>query len=359
MAQKKVLVAMSGGVDSGVAVKLLQEKGYYVAGATMKLLSGEDEDRRLEKTERVARQLGIDFYVFPAEDAFKKGVIEYFADEYINGRTPNPCIMCNRLFKFGFFLEKALSLGFDMIATGHYAKICTADNGEYKLTCSEDAKKDQSYFLYGMTQEILSKVIFPLEGGDKDEVRRIAAEIGLENASQKDSQDICFVKNCLYTDIIDNICNERGTPRRRGNFIDVDGKVLAQHNGIERYTIGQRKGVGVSLGAGIPLYVVEKRADTAEVVMGPDDLLFKTELTLDEVSFIRPSIKEKAEEKDQEPFVLTVKTRFNQKALEAKLYYKENGQATIVFEKPVRAVTPGQFAVFYDDDEVLGGGKIL
>ncbi|MBO5417036.1 MAG: tRNA 2-thiouridine(34) synthase MnmA [Clostridia bacterium] len=355
MVQKKVLVAMSGGVDSSVAVRLLQDKGYQVAGATMKLLDGEAEELRIEKTRRVAKQLGIELYVFPAEEAFKKGVIEYFADEYINGRTPNPCIMCNQLFKFGLFLEKAEELGFDAIATGHYAKIIRDEKGIYRLLQSENVEKDQSYFLYGMTQRILSKVIFPLEDGDKEQVRRIAAEMGLENAGQKDSQDICFVKDCLYTDIIDKICEERGTQRRKGNFVDVDGNVLAQHSGIERYTIGQRKGVGVSLGAGKPLYVIEKRAGTAEVVMGDDSLLFKKELRVEDVSLVSGDCPE-----DDNAMQVEVKTRFNQKGLKAEIEYEpETRRARIIFEKPVRAVTPGQFAVFYRGNEVLGGGKIL
>ncbi len=355
---KKILAAMSGGVDSSVAVRMLQEKGYEVAGGTMKMLAGADEELRVERTKRLAEQLGIELFVFPVEEEFRKGVIEYFADTYIGGGTPNPCVMCNRLFKFGYFLDKALELGFDGIATGHYAKICGDDEGRYRLKCSEDLKKDQSYFLFGMTQKELARAIFPLEAAGKEQVRQIAAGLGLDNAAQKDSQDICFVKGCLYTDVIDEVCRARGDERRKGHFVDVEGNVLGQHNGIERYTVGQRKGVGVSLGAGKPLYVVDKRPDTCEVVMGDDSLLFEKELAAKNISLVYLT---EPEAKEMSPMKLTVKTRYNQKPLEASVYFEDIGAgfgARVIFDQPVRAITPGQFAVFYDGEDVIGGGEI-
>ena len=355
--KKKILVAMSGGVDSSVAVKILREKGYEVAGATMKMLSGEAEDERIEKTKQVAEQMNIKLYVFPVEENFKKEVIGYFAETYINGGTPNPCIMCNQLFKFGFFLDKALEMGFDGIATGHYAKICLGEDGRYRLKCSGNEQKDQSYFLYGMTQHELSRSVFPLEDAEKEQVRKDAEALGLGNAQQKDSQDICFVRDCIYTDIIDRICAENGRKRRKGNFVDTDGNVLGEHNGIESYTIGQRKGVGISLGAGKPLYVIEKRTDTAEVVMGDDCLLFKNELVAKNVSLVYMT---KDEAEAASPMSLTVKTRSNGKPLKAAVWYNgERNEAKVCFETPVRAVSPGQFAVFYDGDCVVGGGEIL
>ncbi len=357
MKGKKILVAMSGGVDSSVAVRMLREQGYEVEGATMKMLSGAAEEERIKKTAGVAEQLGIKLHVFSVEQEFKSGVINYFADTYIEGGTPNPCIMCNRLLKFGFFLRKALELGFDGIATGHYARICMEDDGRYHLKCSENIQKDQSYFLFGMTQKELSHAVFPLENADKAQVRSLAEELGLDNAQQKDSQDICFVKDCLYTDIIDEVCKERGAERRKGKFVDVYGNVLGEHNGIERYTVGQRKGVGMSLGAGKPLYVVDKRPETAEVVMGDDSLLFKKELFVKNVSLVFLT-DEEAEARS--PMSLTVKTRYNQKPLKAEVFYnKENNTASVSFETPVRAITPGQFAVFYDGDDVIGGGEIF
>jgi len=357
MDMKKILVAMSGGVDSSVAVKMLREKGYEVAGGTMKMLSGEEEDLRLEKTREIAEQLGIKLYVFPVEEEFKKDVIGYFANTYIKGGTPNPCVMCNQLFKFGYFLNKALALGFDGIATGHYAKIEKGEDGIFRLKKSANAQKDQSYFLYGMTQHELSHSVFPLEDAEKEQVRREAEALGLGNAHQKDSQDICFVKDCPYTDIIDEFCKENGEKRKAGKFVDVEGNVLGEHKGIERYTIGQRKGVGMSLGAGKPLYVVEKRAVNAEVVMGDDSLLFKKELTAAKLSFVYMS----AEEAElASPIKLSVKTRSNAKPVEAAVWFnKEKNEARVCFKNPVRAVSPGQFAVFYEGDCVMGGGEIL
>lgn len=274
---------------------------------------------------------------------FKKQVIEYFADAYIEGRTPNPCIKCNQLFKFGYFLDKALELGFDGIATGHYARIRTEADGKYHLRASGNINKDQSYFLYGMNQIQLSHTVFPLENAEKNQVRAEAERIGLLNAQQKDSQDICFVKSGCYTAVVDGICAERGTARRHGNFVDVDGNVLGTHSGIERYTIGQRKGVGVSLGVGTPLYVIDKRPETAEVVMGADKLLFRQEMTVKNISFVYLTDDEAA----AKPMRLTVKTRYNQKPVHVCVEYNAaEKRAGVVFDAPVRLITPGQTAVF-------------
>ncbi|MBQ8165314.1 MAG: tRNA 2-thiouridine(34) synthase MnmA [Clostridia bacterium] len=349
---KKVLVAISGGVDSSVAAKLLIEQGYEVAAATMILLP--DDEARVEKARKVAEQLGVKFYVFDFIKEFSEEVIGYFVNSYLNGETPNPCIMCNQKFKFGRFLDKAEELGYDFIATGHYAKIGRdGKTGRMLLKRSENLKKDQSYFLYGMTQRQLEKTIFPLESLEKDDVRALAAESDLANASQKDSQDICFVPQGKYVEFIDKFLEEKGKKQIPGKFVDTEGNIIGKHNGIAGYTIGQRKGVGMSLGAGIPLYVVSKDAETNKVIMGPDELLFKKELTVAEPNFISVEMIDKG-------INVTVKTRYNQKDIPATIEYDgKNNCVKVFFDNPQRAVTPGQTAVFYDGENVYGGGVII
>lgn len=349
--KEKVLVAVSGGVDSSVAAKLLIDKGYDVAAATMILLPG--DEARVEKARTVAEKLGIDFYVFDFIEEFGEEVIGYFVDSYLNGNTPNPCIVCNQRFKFGRFLERAEKLGFDYIATGHYAKISKdGENGRMLLQRSENLKKDQSYFLYGMDQHQLEKTVFPLESLEKEDVRSIAVASGLSNAEQKDSQDICFVPQGKYIQFIDEYLKKNGKKQKKGQFIDTDGNVIGTHNGIAGYTIGQRKGVGMSLGAGIPLYVIAKDSKTNSVIMGPDELLFKKELFVQCPRFISGEII-------TSPMRVTAKTRYNQKDIPAVIEYDcERDIVKVVFDSPQRAVTPGQIAVFYDGEKVLGGGVI-
>lgn len=349
---KKVLVAISGGVDSSVAAKLLIDKGYEVATATMLLLPG--DEARVEKARAVSEKLGVDFYVFDLVKEFGEEVIGYFVDSYLKGETPNPCVMCNQRFKFGRFLEKAEELGFDFIATGHYAQIEEDKfNGKFNLMRSENLKKDQSYFLYGMTQHQLSKTIFPLESLEKADVRAIACESGLANAEQKDSQDICFVPQGKYVEFIDEYLAKNGKKQKHGKFIDTEGNVIGRHNGIAGYTIGQRKGVGMSLGAGIPLYVVAKDAVTGNVIMGPDELLFKKELVVANLNFISGEII-------KEPIRVTVKTRYNQKDIPAVIEYdKVSDTVRVIFDDSQRAITPGQTAVFYNEKNVFGGGVIV
>lgn len=350
--KEKVLVAISGGVDSAVAAKILIDKGYDVSAATMLLLPGDEE--RVEKARAVTEKLGIDFYVFDFIKEFGEEVIGYFVDSYLNGETPNPCVICNQRFKFGRFLEEAEARGFDFIATGHYAKIGRDESTDKMLLKrSDNIKKDQSYFLYGMTQHQLEKTIFPLESLEKDDVRAIAEDSGLANANQKDSQDICFVPQGKYIEFIDSYLTEKGLKQIPGKFVDTEGKVIGKHNGIAGYTIGQRKGVGMSLGAGIPLYVVAKDPVKNNVIMGPDELLFKQSLVLKSPSFISGEIP-------AAPIRVSAKTRYNQKDIPATITYNsDTGCAEVTFDNLQRAVTPGQFAVFYDGDSVVGGGIIV
>lgn len=339
---------MSGGVDSTVAVKLLKNRGFRVSGATMRLLP--DDDIRVERTHALAEKLGIEFFVFDFVDEFQNEIVDYFAKAYIDGITPNPCVLCNQKFKFGRFLDKALELGFDYIATGHYASVLE-NNGEYELRKSENLKKDQSYFIYGLTQRELSHVIFPLEGLQKEETREIAETLGLDNAHQKDSQDICFVETGMYMKIVEEYANKNGIKIQPGKFVNTDGKILGENPGIEKYTIGQRKGVGITLGEK-PMYVVAKDNEKHIVVMGEDDKLYSKTMTVKNVSFVNEKYKKIARAE--------IKPRYSKMPAPGTLEYNEKENiVTITFDEPVRAITPGQFAVFYEGNVVLGGGEII
>lgn len=340
----KVLVAMSGGVDSAVAAKMLMDKGYEVAGAYMKML----DNASFEDAERVAARLGIPFYVFDVVKEFSNSVLDYFCASYIEGKTPNPCIVCNQTMKFGVFLREAEKLGYDKIATGHYAKICQ-ERGGVVLKRSENRKKDQSYFLHGLKEEQLEKALFPLEDANKDEIRRIASECGFENAQKKDSQDICFVQTApgAYVNFIETYTKKKMIP---GVFKDVDGNLLGEHQGIARYTIGQRKGVNMSFGCGRPLYVVAKRGSDNAVVMGENELLFSKIVKVKSFNMLYSQFDNNN---------ITAKHRYGQVDVPAELVMSDDGSAQIIFKTPQRAVTSGQFAVVYDGDIVVGGGEIL
>ena len=344
---------MSGGVDSTVAVKLLLERGFKVAGAIMRLLPG--CDAQVERAKKAAEVLGIDFFVFDMEQEFKERVMDAFCASYEAGRTPNPCVVCNKHIKFGLFYEKARSLGFDYVATGHYARITNVDRPRLKKAGS--ASKDQSYFLFGLAPKIMEHVLFPLADIEtKDETREIARLAGVDNANQRDSQDICFVPDGNYVEVIERYYDEKGRARKPGSFIDVNGRVLGTHGGMERFTIGQRKGVGMTLGEE-PLYVIGKRPEDGAVIMGRDELLYSGILKVRDVNF--PWLYE-GEEPPLEKKGLLVKTRSGQKTVPASVTYDPGtGILTAVLEKPVRAAAPGQFAVFYDEDEVFCGGEIV
>lgn len=356
---KKVMVGMSGGVDSSVAALLLRDSGYDVTGATLKLFSDEDivEAEKEGKTccalsdvedaRSVAYRLGFEHFVFNFKDNFREHVMKQFADSYLAGRTPNPCIECNKHVKFDKMLRRAQELGYDYIATGHYAVIEYDEaSGRYLLKRPKDRSKDQTYVLYSLTQEQLSHTLFPLGELEKLQVRAIAEQAGLVNSSKPDSQDICFVPDGKYAEFIKKFT---GVSVSEGNFTSTDGKVLGQHKGIINYTIGQRKGLGISLGK--PAYVVKKDVETNTVTLGDEVDLYTKTLTADDVNLI--SVAEITN-----PMRITAKTRYSQHEQPAVLSYLGNGEYMVEFDEPQRAVTSGQAVVFYDGDVVVGGGTI-
>ena len=340
---KKVLIALSGGVDSSVAAHLMLEKGYECIGVTMQLL--DNAENQIADAKSVADRLGIPFYAFDMRKEFRKKIIDAFIESYEKGETPNPCVLCNRDMKFGLLLEKAIVLGCDFIATGHYAKV-EQINGRYILKKAETLEKDQSYFLNLLSQEQLSKILFPLGSYNKEEIRRIAEDLNLVTAKKKDSQDICFVPDGDYIKVIEEYTNKS---YQKGNFIDTNGNVLGQHQGLIRYTVGQRKGLGVAFGK--PMYVKSKCAERNEVTLCEDSELYSDTLKVTDLNWI-------AFPTPPESFKCAVRIRYRHIEQPATVTV-QNGIATVKFETPQRAATFGQYAVFYDGDIVLGGGTIL
>lgn len=352
---KKVMIGMSGGVDSSVAAFLLQKESFEVIGATMKLYNNEDIDFVSEKTccslddvldaKSVCARLGIRHYTLNMTDDFKKEVIERFISAYQNGFTPNPCIDCNRYMKFSKMLHKAQELDIDYVATGHYARI-EKQGDRFILKKAVDLSKDQSYVLYSLTQEQLKVTKFPLGNYTKQQVREIAEENGFVNARKHESQDICFVPDGDYSKFIEYYT---GKTYPCGDFVDMNGKRLGEHKGIIRYTIGQRRGLGLALPAS--MYVVEKDVDNNKVILGFNDDLFKKEVNVKNISFTACDGLDKPER-------LCAKIRYNQKEQPATVTQTDENHFTIVFDEPQRAITKGQAAVLYDGDTVVGGGTI-
>ena len=344
----KVVIGMSGGVDSSVAASLLKEQGYDVIGVTMETWQESDEKpENVEDARKVAKDLDIPFYVLDFTKQFKCNVMDYFKDEYLEGRTPNPCIACNRYVKWEALLNEARKLGADYIATGHYSSIVKLDNGRYTLKRADNLAKDQTYALYRLTQEQLSKTIMPVGHFSKDEIRKKAESIGIAVADKPDSQDICFIPDGDYAKFIkDNTDKEI----KEGNFITPDGKVVGKHKGIIHYTVGQRKGLGVALG--YPCFVIEIRPETNEIVIGSKEESLITSFKVRQLNFM-------SVEDIKEPMHLFTKIRYNHKGTYCTVERTGEDELTCTFDNPEKAVTPGQAAVFYENDMVVGGGTII
>ncbi len=339
----EVITGMSGGVDSSVAALALLKNGYDTAGVTLNLY-GDSSDALDAKA--VCDRLNIPHYNIDLKEEFKNTVIDYFINEYITGGTPNPCLICNKNIKFGIMIDKALELGFDKIATGHYANIEKSKDGRYILKRAEDKSKDQSYVLYMLNQNQLAHTLFPLGGLTKAEVRELATENGFVNADRPDSQDICFVPDGDYASFIEN---ELGRKALKGDYVNLNGEILGEHNGVIRYTIGQRKGLGIALGR--PQFVIDKNAENGRVILGDEELLFHKRVLVKDVNFI-PFDNLEGEMR------VTAKLRYRHAEQPATIYPTENG-VIIEFDQPQRAPSGGQAAVFYDGDIVVGGGIIV
>ncbi|HEY5893302.1 MAG TPA: tRNA 2-thiouridine(34) synthase MnmA [Chthoniobacterales bacterium] len=357
MEKKRVLVGMSGGVDSSVTAHLLKEQGWDVVGVTMKVWPQDCISRAEDKccgpsaiadARGVAHRLGIPHYVVDEANQFEQMVIDYFSSEYQAGRTPNPCVMCNEKLKFGNLWNKARALGCEYIATGHYAIIEQQPGGRAVLRKGTDSRKDQSYFLFSLSQEQLSRSLMPLGGMSKPEIREIARGLGLRVADKVDSQEICFVPGNDYKAFLRSHLGEKEF--HRGGIYDKTGKYIGPHEGIEMFTIGQRK--GLPGGSPRPMYVIDIDPETSSVIVGEAEDLVSEEFEVDRLSWVsRGTITE--------PVDVNVKIRYAHRGADATVYPSEDGRtARVVLHEPQKAVTPGQAAVFYENDLVIGGGWI-
>ena len=349
MKNKKVLLGMSGGVDSSVSALLLKEQGYEVIGTTLELFTGSSccNTNTYMDAKNVCNSLGVPHFIYNCKEEFRKCVIQDFIDCYANCKTPNPCIECNKYMKFGFMWEKAKELGCNYIATGHYAKTeYSEEYGRWVLKKSNAGKKDQSYVLWNMPKDLIEHVLFPLaDFEDKEKIREIARKNNLKVANKPDSEDICFVPDGNYKKFLEN--NSEIKPKK-GNIVNSKEEVLGQHTGLYNYTIGQRKGLGISYK--VPLFVLGFNPMKNEVIVGEEKELYKKEITVTDINLLLV-------DEISKPMEVEVKTRYSSKVAKAKIMQKEN-EIEVEFEEPQRAITPGQSAVFYVGDIVLGGGKI-
>ena len=354
---KKVVVGMSGGVDSSVAAWLLKQQGYEVIGVTMQIWQDEEEAvmeenggccglSAVDDARRVAAQLDIPYYVMNFKDVFREKVMDYFTAEYVSGRTPNPCIACNRYVKWEALLKRSLDIGADYIATGHYARIEQLPNGRMAVRQSVTAAKDQTYALYNLTQGQLKHTLMPVGDYTKDQIRAVAEAAGLPVAHKPDSQEICFVPDNDYASFIEGY-GAKVPPE--GNFVSTDGRILGRHKGITHYTIGQRKRLGIAFGE--PMFVTEIRPDTNEVVLGRSNEVFSQRLVCRNLNWM-------AIEEPKEEITVRAKIRYNHQGALCHVKVQPDGSAVCEFPEPVRAVTPGQAVVFYDGEYVIGGGTI-
>ncbi len=351
MERKKVIIGMSGGVDSSVAAYLLKKQGYEVVGVTMHIWQEDNSENGLKAEEdarRMARAIGIEHRVVHFEEVFKEKVVSYFIQEYLSGRTPNPCNVCNRYIKWECLLSAAKELGADYVATGHYARIDKLDNGRYAICNSVTSKKDQTYALYNLSQEQLAHTIMPVGAYEKEDIRRIAMDIGLEVADKADSQDICFIPDGDYATFIRNNCDTIIEP---GNFVDKEGNILGVHKGITNYTIGQRKGLNLAMGH--PVFVTGIDAVNNQVIIGESEDLFSRKVVAKDFNYMAvPNMVV------GQRFI--GKIRYAHKGAPCTVVdvSEADGTVTVEFDEPVRAITPGQALVLYDGEYVAGGGIV-